>query len=918
MTNEKFKMNNINRFIAKTKVNTFVCLLILFYVMLMSGCSNNGLVEGGGASDESNVKEINQWFPALWLNGPEYTYQPLYANKTKLSIESRDTNIVYFTSIGLPFTIESNDPVTVNYLITRGSGELIENGSVESRIVQSDQSHLFDIVPMDFNHYNVGETYKLEVTLTINGQDAYYYMDLFFNDVDGNSKSVEKVYDYLKKDLKAQEVSLLNIPRFWINVKEDGTALVRSEFTGATRLEEGFDYRDYIKVFAVDIINGSINQVQQYSVDKQRYFYSKENQGWTLGQQIFIGEDTSKFTPYMRKLISTQDKEYQLIYSDYELFRYNEDKEELKEIYRLDAFDSDYIYDEYQKHKINVLNIEENGDVYFAVLGYIHDGSESSQKNGIGFYKYTKNKLINLDFLEKEGTISQLESYLKNNSYYNVGLNRLYFLDKQILYMFDLVTGDFNYIDAYLKASLNTNTGILSWQGHDNKFNGTVYVVDLNKKIIEVKDLYQTGVYKRILADSEHYIFVGDYYVEDTYEALNGRVIYPFSQVNVYDFNGKVIASYKHLDYGENIFFSDVYFDVVTNQWKCDLIERQIKREEISKDSRITFVQTDESVVLEESELSKSMVKTFLNKEEFRLIDYYPEGVIQTKNKKQDIIFLNKATMSNGTSSKIQFIPYPKEDVYKIVDSKGDVLYTSTLTDALQVAKEKRDYKIYLSKYLDHETGNDELIFDSASLLTSQYLDAITILPQRPELPRGCEVASLSILLDYYLDEAPGKIELANELKSSSMEYKVIDGFVNYSNMHYEFAGSMSDTSKPGLGVYIEPIKRLAEQYIDFNPTNITGISFEQLLTFVSKEQPVLIIIPNRYQAVEDYAKEVWKTSSGYMEVTYQEHSVVVMGFDENYVYYSDPSKGIIDKKSLQSFKNAWESMGNQGLVILE
>jgi len=909
---------NKKKFFAKAGLNVFVYLSMLFYIFIITGCSKSEVVNSEIVEEVSVAVEIDQWFPALWINGLEYTYQPLYANKTKLVREARVTDTVYFTSIGIPFTIESNDLVSTNYIITKKNGELVESGSAKPRDVQGNQSYLFDIIPIDLNDYSQGEKYNLEITLTINGQEAYYYLDLFFGNTDGNLKSVEKVYNYLKKDMKAHDVSFLNIPRFWIDVQEDGTALVRSEFTGATRLDEGFEYIDYIKLFNVDILNGNITQESQYMVDKQRYYYSSEDLGWVMGNQLFIGEDTTVFSPYIRKLYANEHNNSQLIYSDYDLFLYNQTTEEMKEIYRLDTFDSDYIYDEYQQHRIKVLNYDTNGDVYFAVLGYIHDGSKHNQKTGIGFYKYNNEGLTNLDFIEKEGTINQLDAYMKNNSYYSVSLNRLYFFENQLLYMFDLVNNNFSYIDAYLKADFNNNTGVLSWQGYNSKFNGGVFIVNLNEESLEVKDLYQTGVCKRLLGNSDNYIFVGDYYVEDTYEALDGQITYPFSYIKVYDFNGEELVSYDHLDYGETIFFSGVYFDEVSNQWKCDLIERQFDQKEISKNSRINFVQTNGPIILDEFKSLISDTKINIEQEEVSLISVYPEGLIYTKDKAQDIIFLSKTKIINTTSSTIYFDPNPKKDVYKIVDYNGDILYTSRLIDALKKTKEKRDYRIYYSQYIEYGKTKDELLFDSSSLLTSQYLEEITILSQRPELPRGCEVTSLSILLDYYLDVAPGKMELAAELKTSTIEYKVIDGFVNYANMHYEFAGSMSDRHKPGLGVYIEPIKILADHYTDYNPTNITGISFEQLLTFVSNNQPVLIIIPNRYQVVANYGIEVWKTNSGYMEVTYQEHSVVIMGFDENYVYYSDPSKGIIDKKSIQSFKNAWESIGSQGLVILD
>lgn len=910
---QKRNNNNIKqRKVYKAKLKSLV-LIAMFMFIVLTACSIDDSTEEMATTDE--VEEVatidhDQWFPALWINGPEFVYHPIYASKTRLSNETVDAYRLYFTSLGIPFSIESNDEVQVSYKISQDN-KVIEEASITPRIVQSDQSHIFDIVPDDFQNFVVNEVYNLEVVLRINGQEAYYYVDLYYSDIEANYKTVNKVYEYLKEDMKEQNISFMNVPRFWMNVTEAGIATVRSEYTGATRLDEGFDYKDYIQIAEVDIINGLIDMTGSYIVDKQRYFYSSEVEGWKLGEHQIIGDD--EFDTYQRQVLSTNNNKYQVIYSDYEMYRFNVENEELEEVYRLDAFNSDYIYDEYYNHKLKVLNVDDNGDIYFAVLGYIHDGGAYNQRYGIGFYKYTNNNLVNISFIDKDEPISQLDVYLDYHTYYNSENNQMYFFEKQILYSFDLVNESFEYIDAFLKADFNKEGGSLSWQASDHKFNGAVMVMNLNQEEPEVKNLYQVGVYKRLLESSSQYIFVGEYFVEDTYEALNGQIIYPFSNIKVHDFDGQVLAEFNHEDYGDNIYFSDVYFDDSSNHWTCDLIERQFNIKESSENSRVNFVRTNGPIVLDEFSSSDKTLDLKLNEP---VTSRYENLIIPALAKDKDIVFPTKAYLINS-KLKINFVPYPFKDVYKIVDYKGDTLYTPTFVDALKQAKEMRDYKIYLSSY-NNGVSDDELVFDSTTLLTSQYLQDVIVIPQRPELPRGCEVTSLSVLLNYYMDDAPDKMELATNLKQSSIEYEVIDGFVNYANMHYEFAGSQGDVNEPGLGVYIEPVKNLASQYSDKSPTNISGVSFEQLLTFVSNQQPVLIIIPNRYQAVADYSIQVWKTNSGYMEVTYQEHSVVVMGFDDNYVYYSDPSKGIIDKKSIESFKSAWESIGNQGLVILE
>ena len=94
----KKNKNNKKKFFAKAELNVFVYLSVLFYVFIMTGCSKNEVINNEIVEEISVVEESNQWFPALWIKGLEYTYQPLYANKTKLIRDVRVTDTVDFTN----------------------------------------------------------------------------------------------------------------------------------------------------------------------------------------------------------------------------------------------------------------------------------------------------------------------------------------------------------------------------------------------------------------------------------------------------------------------------------------------------------------------------------------------------------------------------------------------------------------------------------------------------------------------------------------------------------------------------------------------------------------------------------------------------------------------------------------------------
>ncbi len=79
----------------------------------------------------------------------------------------------------------------------------------------------------------------------------------------------------------------------------------------------------------------------------------------------------------------------------------------------------------------------------------------------------------------------------------------------------------------------------------------------------------------------------------------------------------------------------------------------------------------------------------------------------------------------------------------------------------LYIWAKQKDYTIYHWKYnVKNNSGELTEIFNNKDLREQVYLDDIIIIPQRPELPRGCEVTALSILLNRYVDDAPSKLTL--------------------------------------------------------------------------------------------------------------------------------------------------------------
>lgn len=189
------------------------------------------------------------------------------------------------------------------------------------------------------------------------------------------------------------------------------------------------------------------------------------------------------------------------------------------------------------------------------------------------------------------------------------------------------------------------------------------------------------------------------------------------------------------------------------------------------------------------------------------------------------------------------------------------------------------------------------------------------VIEQLPELPRGCEVTSLAMLLES-AGTSVDKMTLAKEVKRDPAPYVVKNGKTYFGNPHKGFVGDMYDFNKPGLGVYHEPIMELGEKYLPGRLMNLTGETFEELKIPLSDGRPVWVIINAEYRELPDSYFETWETDSGPVKITKKEHSVLITGYDQKFIYFNDPLTGKKNKKvPIGDFEKSWVQMGSQALT---
>lgn len=181
---------------------------------------------------------------------------------------------------------------------------------------------------------------------------------------------------------------------------------------------------------------------------------------------------------------------------------------------------------------------------------------------------------------------------------------------------------------------------------------------------------------------------------------------------------------------------------------------------------------------------------------------------------------------------------------------------------------------------------------------------------QLPELPTGCEITSLTMVLNH-LGVKADKLDLADNY--------LLKGEVGKVHPNEYFLGNPRDDKS--FGCYAPVIVKTAEAYLkakgreDLTVYNLTGTKFEDLFTEIDAGNPIVIwaTIDMRNSRLT----RTWNINGKDFTWRSPEHCLVITGYDTtaNKVYVADPLKGNVSY-NLETFKNRYEQLYNQAVVI--
>lgn len=910
------------------------CVLFLF-----SGCQQEEAVVEKPSFPQSTK------FPVVFAKDGDTLFSPILPRKTRMDMADFKEAAVYISDKGLYLGI--NEDAYFNGIYNIYERETLAP-IFSNDIIVGFNSDSANEIYIGKGNMEPEKQYIMELELrTAGGTKGYYYLDLMLGEARYNGnllRAAKKIID--ENDIDAEN-RILGEPNIWFMDIHKNEPVVKIQYTKAKVVNNETFYFERNETFTMSPKAITPNLIGMEEMLKSRNIYDAKKGGYV------ISKDPS------REYLKSSNERFIGLYTEKELLYYTVETQHLYEVYRTDLLNDDYIKDEYQQHKIHPLGIHDSGRMYFLVLGYMNDASSEALKNGIAFYSFTPSNGVKLHgFYESNESVVAIENKIKEVAYFNTKERTMYYYDNGYLYSFSFDKNQLEFVDYYLGATYYPDSGIIAWEEKPNsKFNDTIYFVDLARSVDVLRpNLYaKNDIYVKLEDIYNRELYIGLYNPSDTYETSDQKITYPYYKINRVDLNLSKVEEYTR-----NGMFLDGIHRLEENQLATNILRLEKEKKAQPEDNKVKYSIEKKDVILYEYEEIPEIVKqvevTKLNPQEVNdqlryktnddvfmptkentsnknmnrlnneiekvsIVERDHYYVIQTLEKEKEKELPVIARLYKENEVYFDFQELINKEAFVVRTNTGVISYEKTFKDALHTAQTLEDKETYRIGKLDFEDGLllETIWLDTTIRENKVIIRDFEVISQYPKLSRGSAFASLYSYLTYYEKEVPAFDVLARKTPNNITKYKVEEGELRFGDMHEEFAGSPYNISLKGLGIYIEPLIETAKEYHE-EAVNATGISLEQLKILLSSGHIAIVTVAEDLEGETSAKKEdgkLWVTPNGYMEVMEGTNTVLIMGYNEKYVYYMNTEEGKLQSVPVAKFENAWDLLGRQAMVSL-
>ena len=203
---------------------------------------------------------------------------------------------------------------------------------------------------------------------------------------------------------------------------------------------------------------------------------------------------------------------------------------------------------------------------------------------------------------------------------------------------------------------------------------------------------------------------------------------------------------------------------------------------------------------------------------------------------------------------------------------------------------------------------------------TGTRLTDFEIMEQYPELPTGCEITAMTMVLNYYgynVDKVTMALDYMPKIQAEF--YRGEDGRLMGPDLENFFVGD--PTEEMGYICGTGAIVTAANAYLTDVGSDMTAVAMknaqpEELYDLIDQGTPVVIWCTIN---MEDRAEtDSWYREDGtYMEWSTNDHGAVLIGYDEDTVTVADPIYSRITVSRVQ-FEKIFAERGGQCVILTE
>ena len=523
----------------------------------------------------------NSTFPLVYMqnNGVNYNCLHGYAREMDVSY-IRDTVTVLNSDHELAIQIEPFDTniESISYeVLTQDGAQSLENTTV---LNTTEENNNIGAVLTIQNNVLLEQEYILKIKLTAGGRDIYYYTRLLLEDGLHLDSYLDFVTGFYARCVNRTDQESL------------GTVVEPDETTGTSRTLAEMDIHDsvtqlmwgelYPQIYykptpsLVDINGTTASFVLDYRISAadeegvtQIYNVSEFYRlrytdtrvfllDFTRSTEEIFNTDKSVFEEEGINLgISNGDIEYAMnegrtvaaFVRENELWTYHVNQGRLTRVFGFPQQQNMDYRDFFDRNNIKVLRVEDTGDLWFAVSGYMNRGSREGE-NGIAIYYYEEasSTVEEILFIRTMEAYDSLKLDVDTLTYITENNDACYILLEGIVYRIDLTTREYEKVIDYVREDCyvsSESNRYFCWLREGERYQSrTLYIMDFETGSVQ-EITCQDNEYLRPLAFMDEDLVYGKALASDVNISDEGNELFPMYQLVIVNAQGEEIRTYQ-------------------------------------------------------------------------------------------------------------------------------------------------------------------------------------------------------------------------------------------------------------------------------------------------------------------------------------------------------------------------------------